>query len=111
MSTKLDQLTELAKGSITPGQARGVLREEPNAVILHVRVCEGRSPCCYGEPTRAGSRKRRIRRDTYAGERSSPARKHNARKRRCVFTQHPKNPDNISNNDLPQARLPMEAAF
>src|SRR6202162_5851023 len=42
------------------GPARGALHEEPNAVILHVGVCEGRGPRGYGEPTRARSRKRRI---------------------------------------------------
>ena len=49
------------RASCMPGLGRGVLVEEPNAVILHVRVCEGRGRCCHGEPTRARSRKRRIR--------------------------------------------------
>jgi hypothetical protein len=42
------------------GPARGILHEEPNAVILHVGVCEGRGPRGYGAPTRARSWKRRI---------------------------------------------------
>ena len=41
------------------GPARGVLHEEPSAVILHAGVCEGRGPRGYGAPTRARSWKRR----------------------------------------------------
>jgi hypothetical protein len=33
-----------------PGPVRGVRAEEPNAVIPHVRVSEGRGRCCYGRP-------------------------------------------------------------
>lgn len=48
MSRELNRIAERAKqGSCVPGQARGVMLEEPTAGNLHGGVCEGGTPTSF----------------------------------------------------------------